>query len=340
MKTQRMICLLPGTRVTAVTDTVWFPNSKASTYSSSSVASSVSTLATPTPLFLANSLDRNRNYSIKNNNHNNYAPYSLTVRSFSKKKGKGGGGGGGGGAGGGGGNTKMLKVYEVYSDDVEEVREVFREDDFMEIAPGGKDMMKQLRNAVAMDPDDPDTQVKIFNSKTKQFEILKDVEQVKREAQANQGRIALAPDFPDEDDYPGDGEYSDDDEDYRDEDDEAEYQDEEYDDDDDDDILGGRVRRQERLMSLLRYLKENGWQRQPNEPGMLINTNTSQIQSTKNIILQLANEDNMLQEFLVSEIGGLDHLVTCVDFDFVWEDLPKRNSDNDDEPQEATFKEK
>eukprot|EP00529_Nitzschia_sp_RCC80_P028634 CAMPEP_0113465810 /NCGR_PEP_ID=MMETSP0014_2-20120614/13941_1 /TAXON_ID=2857 /ORGANISM="Nitzschia sp." /LENGTH=261 /DNA_ID=CAMNT_0000357999 /DNA_START=320 /DNA_END=1105 /DNA_ORIENTATION=- /assembly_acc=CAM_ASM_000159 len=259
----------------------------------------------------------------------------MTVRSFGKKKGKGGGGGGGGGGQGRG--NKFLKVYEVWSGQEEDVKDTFREEDPIEVRVGGKDTMKQLRSVLDLDEDDD---INIYNSKTKEFENLVDMEQVNREANANQGKIALAPadDFPEGmEDY---------DEDFS-EDEDFDFANDEPD--------GMEAIHESRVSMLVESLKEEGWERAAGQPGMLTKKDSpdSQTQTTQSVILQLASIDMPLREYLLGHVGALNHLVTCTDFDFVWEDMPEvdgeaddedededDDDDDDDDMHEAEFKEK
>ena len=240
--------------------------------------------------------------------HHHHHHQMTVIRHLSKNnKNKGGGNKNNHQGSGGGGNR--LKVYAMWSTDPEDMKYVEQEGDEPPemINAGDKDAFNKVR-AVIADADDYEEEVSIYNSKTKKFEPLENMEQVKREQQ-NAGKVFVAPGGMGDEDYNlDDDNYSPDNEIF------DPYEDDDHDVADDEEVFGG-FKANHMVEKVAETLKKEGWQRAA--PGSLTKDGTTT--PTANVILGLVEKIEDLDDFLIGRIGALDHLATCVHFDFVWD---------------------
>ena len=244
--------------------------------------------------------------------------------------------------GGGSNHNNKFKVYLTYTDgsdgvDEEELREIMEEGEYEMITAPNFNKFKDvvMEKFVLLDDEYAGIQasennLKIYNSKIKEFEVLTSIEQVQEEQKRNK-KVFIAEDYPqgvyDAHDYEDEIDY----------DDEYVYAGGESDDEDDD-----YVPLKLTIYEILETIKESGWKRSSSEDDdgtslimMMIkkdeNGSETTKKSTKEIVLDIASKDKLLQSKLLNKIGALDHIVECLHYDFVWNSSKDSTSDDDDD---------
>jgi hypothetical protein len=123
--------------------------------------------------------------------------------------------------------------------------------------------------------------------------------------------------------------------------DEDDEDDEDYDDtylsDDEDDKYGDTI--DSVIRDLIVELREAGWSRP--DAGLLKKENGEEL-SAREYILQSTKENQLLKDLLVSRIGAIDHILQCLEYEFLWEEASVDYADDDDDstPKDAEFTEK
>eukprot|EP00977_Amphora_coffeiformis_P005059 scaffold1068_cov167-Amphora_coffeaeformis.AAC.17 len=222
---------------------------------------------------------------------------------------------------GGGGNGNKFKVYVAFEDHIENVEDVFEDDEpeFFDSTGDLQQFVKSFTEKFFLD----ETELKIYNSKSKSFEALTSIQQVQEEHNKS-GHVLILPEFP----YDSDVDY----------DDEEEEEEEDDDDDDDDEFerLYGDGASNESLSAILHDVagrtRSAGWTPVKEDASLTLENSSGERVATKKVILDLANTDEVLQKVLVNRIGALDHIAMGLHFDFVWNNL--------DDTLEAEYKEK
>lgn len=130
---------------------------------------------------------------------------------------------------------------------------------------------------------------------------------------------------------------------------ELDFDEEDYDEDlgGDDDYMGddyfGDKAVSAVIRDLIRELREAGWNR-PDAAGLLKKESGEEL-AAREYVLQSAKENAGLRDMLVSQIGAMDHILQCLQYDFLWED-PSLDHANDmgkqdsETLQDAEFTEK
>jgi len=112
-------------------------------------------------------------------------------------------------------------------------------------------------------------------------------------------------------------------------DDYGEDDDLDYDGGDDLDYDGGEL--SSTIRELVKTLKSEGYTRSTDQLE-LKSKDGGQI-STKEWVLNQANGNGFFQGMLLSKVGGLDHIVQCLHFDFLWEQQKPEDGSAHDDPK-------
>ena len=87
---------------------------------------------------------------------------------------------------------------------------------------------------------------------------------------------------------------------------------------------------------LIADMKFNGYERL-DDGKTLQKASTGETISTKEYILKKASEEEELLSLLVDNIGALDHIIQCITWDYVWNNV-ENNKEEDDDEEENPFK--
>jgi hypothetical protein len=244
---------------------------------------------------------------------------SPLIRSFASKKKK-------GKEGGGGGKEGAIKVM-LFNDNEDEYFEKPVKDmkDLIEKVAKGYDVDKQeiLDGNFTLQVGEPFglwENLKTFNQvKEKQEDIP--VPHIRLEELSYE-------DDEDDDDYMGD------DKDY-------------MGDDDEDDIAEKYGHTIDAVIrDLIVELRKAGWSRP--DAGLLKKENGEEL-AARDYILQSSKEDELLKDILVSRVGAMDHILQCLEYEFLWEEVSvdyandmdhDDDMDHEDTPKDAEFTEK
>jgi hypothetical protein len=230
------------------------------------------------------------------------------IRSFASKKKKGNSGGGGGGGNGGG--IKVMLYNDMEGDYIEKpVKDM--KDLIEKVAKGyDVDMQDILENTFTLQVGEP----------YGRWEDVKDFDQVKeKKMDIPVPHVRLEElsyeEEEEDDDYMGD------------------------DEDDDDGKYGYAI--DSVIRDLIGDLRKAGWSRP--DAGLLKKESGEEL-AARDYILQSTKENQLLKDLLVSRIGAIDHILQCLEYEFLWEEAsvnyPDDTDDDDSAPKDAEFTEK
>jgi hypothetical protein len=204
--------------------------------------------------------------------------------------------------GGGGGGGNKITVIPVYGPEDDALSNYDKEDVLKIDAPKSIDQFFQSLNQELGTEDDG--VMKMYNSSTGEWEAVLELEQIQREHKAA-NKVFVAQDYGDDDD--------DDDYDFGDE---------------DEDHMGSREMKL-KIMDLVNELKAEGWNLK--EEGLLLEKTDGLTSTTKDIVIQKAAEDILLQDILLNRVGSLDHIAQCLQYKFVWNPPETDEEENEEE---------
>jgi hypothetical protein len=209
-------------------------------------------------------------------------------RFFAKKKKQGGGGGSGGGSGGG--NPLTLQLCYSPEDIVDP--EPFNSIKFNKPPTSIEEIMKKLEDIT-------DT-AEMERGETCEYYADGEWKELTDPSQQLKGKnIPIRiPSMYEDEEYAGD---------------------DEYDDNFDDEMYGNSSGMLlDKIKEFVETLKESGYTRSTDQFQM--KSKDGVVISTKEWVLNQAKEDKSIQNALLSNVGGLDHVVQCLHYDFLWDE--------------------